>query len=140
MISMNKKLITVSFLLRGERLAPAFVSQTLGVQASKYHTKGETRGGARPASKRYVTKAGLWRAQVESASRTVDDLVGEILQMFEGRKGPLDKIAGVDEAFLDILVLREVSDKTDSTTEFLMRKNQVLRSGQLGLASWITIS
>ena len=70
----------------------------------------------------------------------VPEMVGEMLQMFDGLQEPLDKIAGVEEAYLDILVLKEGTDKSEDSTEFILRKDQVFRISQLGLAVCATVS
>jgi len=136
----NKPQITVSIFLKGDELEPAYISEILGIQANDSQKKGEVRGGIRPNSKTYLTKIGTWRIQVESESRTAEEMVDEILQRFAGRPEPLDKIAGVDEAYLDILILHDETKKLDGSTEFILRKDQILKSSDLGLALWVTVS
>jgi Domain of unknown function (DUF4279) len=145
---MNKKsFITVSILLRGNELNPDYVSEILGIRSNMSQRKGEKRGGVRPNSKTYITRIGTWRVWVDNKSRAEQDMISEVpqmvkelLQMFGGRQEPLDKIAGVDEAYLDILILQHKEDKLDNTTEFILSKDQILRLSQLGLAICVTAS
>jgi hypothetical protein len=136
----KKPLITVSILLKGYGLNPDYISETLGIQPTESQKKGEKRGGVRPNSKAYVTKTGTWWFSVDNKSRPagkpfyeVPQLVDEVLQMFAGRKKPLDAMAGVDEAYLDILIIQDMEDELDNTAEFILRKDQIVRIGQLGL-------
>jgi hypothetical protein len=139
--------ITVSIFLKGDQLDPDYISETLRIQPSRSQKKGEKRGGTRPNSRTYVTKTGTWWVRIDNRSRPAQDMisevpemVGEMLQMFDGFQEPLDKIAGVEEAYLDILVLKEGTDKSEDSTEFILRKDQIFRISQLGLAVCTTVS
>jgi hypothetical protein len=143
-MSVNKKLhmyISISAFFRGDQLDPDYISEALKIQPADSQKKGEKRKGVGPNSKA-VTKIGIWRFSIKSESRTVASLVDEMLQMFEGRQEPLDKIAGVDEAYLDILILnhKKEMDNLDNTAEFILSKDQILRLSQLGLAICVTVS
>jgi hypothetical protein len=147
-MQMNEQpFITVSIFLKGNQLDPDYISETLGIRPSRSQKKGEKRGGTRPNSKTYITKSGTWRVRIDNKSRTAQDMisevpqmVGELLQMFDGRQEPLDKIAGVEEAYLDILVLGDGTDKSEDSTEFILLKEQILRISQLGIAVCATVS
>ena len=145
---MNQKLlITISILLKGERLDPDYISETLGIQPNESQRKGEQRGGVRPNSKTYTTRIGNWWFSVDNKTKSTGDLgsdihhiVDEVFQVFEACKQPLDKLTGVDEAYLDILVLQDIQSKLDNIAEFTLNKNQVLRASRLGLAISVTTS
>ena len=139
--------ISVSIFLKGDQLDPDYISGSLRIRPNRSQKKGEKRGGARPHSKPYVTKTGIWWVRIDNGSRTaqemiseVPQMVGEILQMFDGIQEPLDKIAGVDEACLDILVLGDGKDNSKNTAEIILRKEQIFRISQLGLAVCATVS
>lgn len=132
--------ITVSILLRGDQLDPDYISTTLGIQPSDSQKKGEKRGGIQPNSKEYLTRIGIWRIWVESELRTMSELVHEILKKFDIYHQPLDRISGVHEAYLDILILQDKENKLESTAEFVLSRDQVSRINQLGLALWVTVS
>lgn len=143
----TKPLITISILLKGDKLNPDYISEVLGMQPCLSQRKGEKRGGIRPNSKTYIIKNGAWWFSVDNKSRAgqamlheVPQLVAELFQIFDGHQEPLDKIAGVDEAYLDILILTHKEDNLDNTAEFILSKNQILRASQLGLAISVTTS
>ncbi len=141
--------IAISILLRGDELNPDYVSEVLGIQPDKSQRKGEKRGGTRPNSKTYVTKIGTWWIGVNKKLRAeqhmiseVPQMIEELFKMLEGRQEALPSIRGVDEAYLDILILvnKQREDKLDLSAEFILRNNQILRMSQLGLGICSTIS
>lgn len=143
----GKPYVTISVFLRGDHLDPDLVYKTIGIKPDRSQKKGEKRGGTRPNSSSFVTKIGTWWLGVDNKSRAEQDmisevpqLVDELLQMFDGCKQPLDKIAGVEEGYLDILILDQIKDKLDNGAEFTLNKNQILRASQLGLAISVATS
>ena len=116
------------------------ISEILGIQPDDSQKKGERRGGLRPNSKAYVTRIGTWRIHLKTESRTVLELVDEMLQKFDDCQESLNNIKGVDEAYLDVFIIQDRKDKVDNTVEFIMSKEQILRASQLGLALSVTIT
>jgi hypothetical protein len=132
--------IAISILLKGDRLNPDYISETLGIKPNQSQKKGEEKKSPRIARKA-IAKIGLWRGgKTKSKSRTLSDIADEVLQMFKGCREPLDKIDGVDRAYLDVFIIHEKKDKSDTNVEFILSRDQILRVSQLGLAISVTVS
>jgi hypothetical protein len=139
-------LIDVTVYLKGDSLDPDCVTRILGVEPERSWRKGERRTGKRPGAKTYVAKTGLWTTGVEKHPLADEDiplelpvLIDELLQRFNKRKESLDQIAGVENAFLDILILGNVREDVGGA-EFILSKEQIQKISRLGLGIHTTTS
>ena len=139
-------LVDATIYLKGDLLDPDFVTKTLGIEPERSWRKGEKRTAKRPGAKTYVAKTGLWTTRAEKHPVVDEDIphevpaiINELLQRFNGRKEPLDQIPGVENAFLDILILGNVKEEMGGT-EFIVSKEQIQKISRLGLAIHTTTS
>jgi len=132
----KKLLISVAIYLRGHRLNPDHVTQTLNVQPSRSQKKG----GFKPGSTRFVAKIGMWTLKVKSNSRSIAELINELFQKIGNLPVRLDEIEGVEDACLDIFVPLSKNGKIDETLEFVLTKSQIVKLSQLGLSACFTVT
>ena len=139
-------LVDATIYLKGDLLDPDFVTKTLGIEPERSWRKGEKRTAKRPGAKTYVAKTGLWTTGVWKKRVADEDIfyempvvIDELLQRFNRRKEPLDQIPGVENAFLDILILGNVKEEMGGT-EFIVSKEQIQKISRLGLAIHTTTS
>jgi hypothetical protein len=139
-------LVDATIYLKSDLLDPNFVTKTLGIEPERSWRKGEKRTAKRPGAKTYVAKTRLWTTGMWKHPLVDDDIphevpviIDELLQRFDGRKEPLDQIAGVENAFLDILILGNVKEEMGGT-EFILSKGQIQKISRLGLAIYTTTS
>jgi hypothetical protein len=69
-------LISVAIYLKGSALDPALVSSVIGVEPSRSQRKG----GLRAGSTKFIAKIGMWALKVKSESRSMPELIDELLQ------------------------------------------------------------
>src|SRR3569833_4430395 len=133
-------LIAATIYLKGDMLDPDLVTKTLGIEPERSWRKGEKQTAKRPGAKTYVAKTGLWTTGVEKHPLVDEDffhevpvIIDELLQRFFMRKESLDQIAGVENTFLDILILGNIKEEMGGT-EFILSKEQIQKISRLGLA------
>jgi hypothetical protein len=68
----------------------------------------------------------------------VSDHIDEILKKIGSPPTPLDKIDGVDEAYLDVFI--GVEDESAKTVEFAIPRSQLKEVVRLGLCGHFTVS
>jgi hypothetical protein len=126
---MKKPEIDVAIYLRGITLRPEHVTQMLGVQPTRYQTKG----GYIFDSKKGIAKIGYWAIYAQTDSIDIFERINELLKKIGIQSTPLDKIEGVEEAYLDIFVAKtEVTD--GRPVEFKISKEQLSDLARLGLS------
>ena len=113
-MKLAKRLVVVSVYLKGDKLSPERVSEIIGVEPQD----SQTRGGLQSRSKRFIAKIGMWKSSVKSDQRTVGSVIDELLQRLGRSPVPLNKIEGVQQAELDILVASD--DGPNETVEFTL--------------------
>ena len=126
--------LTVSIYLRGDRLQPDHITEVLGIQPSGFQKKGELRPGSK-----VIAKIGVWSFIARTDSRVATDHIEDLLSQMKMRQGPLDRILGVDEAFLDIFIALDYENGTRERVEFMLSKKHVEELNQLGLRVQITV-
>jgi hypothetical protein len=87
--------------LRGEQLDPTALTALLEVTPSTTRTRGQTR--VLSSGQSVVTKIGVWHLKVRAGSPT--ECVSALASRFGGRLPDLSRLPGVEDAFLDMLVL-----------------------------------
>jgi hypothetical protein len=115
-------------------LQPEHVSQALSVQPSK----SQKTGGPCYESKNVTAKIGIWALIAQTDSAIVSDHIDEILKKIGSPPTPLDKIDGVDEAYLDVFI--GVEDESAKTVEFAIPRSQLKEVVRLGLCGHFTVS
>ena len=66
----------VAIYLRGDSLKPEHVSEVLGVQPSRFQTKG----GFRFETTKYIAKIGVWALMTQTRSVILTDHIDELLK------------------------------------------------------------
>ncbi len=142
-----KTLISVAIYLRGHELNPAHVSQVIGLQPTRF----QRRGGLRAGSEKFVAKIGMWTLQAKSESRSVSNLVEDLLAKIGDPPVPLDQIEGVEDACLDIFIAtdKDGNGKLEfpppcgigtSAIEWKLTDDHIRKLSQLGLSACFTVS
>ena len=138
MIDETTPLYAVSVYLRGENLNPEYVTSVLGLLPSKSQFNNEERTTS--TKKKYKTKIGVWAIKKKSQDSFSKSL-GDLISVFDGKLNSLDKIVGVEEAYLDIFVTKEYCDSYGGGDfEFEIEEKLISRISDLGLKVKITTS
>jgi hypothetical protein len=125
---------SVAIYLRGEKLDPAYISDVIGVQPSRFQKKGEFK----PGSNKFVAKIGMWSIKAKSKSRPVSTLIDTLFKKIGSPKIKLDQIKGVEDAHIDLFFPSD-SQMTEQAIEFMLDKKQIERASKLGLSVCVTI-
>lgn len=134
----DKPFISISVLLRGDQLNPEDISSILGLRSVQSQKKGEKKKNCQPNANPAIAKIGLWRgARIKSKSRSVPDIVSDVLCMFGEHQQALNRMPGVDEALLDIFLILH---RMNEPEEFILSEDQICRIGELGLSVRVTAS
>jgi|SRR5579862_36287 len=126
----------VAIYLRGTSLNPDQISDLLGLSPSRWQKRGELK----PGSERFVAKIGLWGLIAQTESDKIDDHIDELLAKLGVAKIDLDKLNGVEQAYLDIFFASDDGQDGRKTVEFMLSRRQVVAVNSLGLSIQVTFS
>jgi hypothetical protein len=124
--------LIVAVYLRGGQLQPMHVSEVLGIKPSRFQVKG----GLKFGSKDVIAKIGVWALIAQTNSPILADHLDELFGKI-GDPIPLDKIEGVEEAYLDIFM---APDAENQTVESKISKSDLQKINRLGLDIQLTIT
>ncbi|WMJ69206.1 hypothetical protein [Stenotrophomonas sp. 24(2023)] len=124
--------------LRGAELRPDTLSAILGAKPTRAHEKG-TRW-VTSAGSDVVERIGLWSLSLQGEQADIPRMISTI-GCLVGRAGiPVTELPGVDEAFLDILVIATADETGGGTCELSMAAETACALGQLGVPVQMTLT
>jgi len=131
--------LQLSIYLKGDALDPEKLTAMLGVDATKSHAKGKR--WITTAQREVIEKTGLWALVL----RGNDDegLSGLVLRMrasLGNRSVSLDALPGVQEAYLDVLVMVDADDDGGGACEFALNKTSIAYLNAIGLPVQFTVA
>ena len=130
----GSRLVNVAIVLRGVSVDPDKISTLLGVTSSKSRKTGEL---VSPSST-FKARGGIWKLASKVESKLISDHVEELLRQLSSAKVPLNKIEGVEDAFLYVYIGLDEDD--DEAVEFDILNSQIAEMSRLGLSLWVVMA
>lgn len=125
--------------LKGDSLDPNELTALLCVEATKFHAKG--RRWITSSQKEVVEKTGLWTLTMQGGE---DDALSTLVSRMKvalGRGGaPLNRLPGVQTAYLDVLALVDADEDGGGTCEFSLDMQSIEDLNSIGLPVQFTIA
>ena len=122
----------LSVYLKGDALDPAELTALLCVEATKSHKKRERWMTA--TQKEVVEKTGLWVLVLKgSAGEELTALVSRMTVALARRRSSLDRLPGVQDAYLDVLILTDVDEDGGGGCDFILGLHAVEEMKEIGL-------
>lgn len=127
----------ISLYLKGSSLQHADITALLGVAPTSAHLMGDKK---RLASGREVTRrTGLWALTVrDDQGSDFSALVHSLVDKFHTFGQSFTQLPGVEEAFVDVLVMRSANKDGGGTNEFWINGEALKSLCNLGLPLQIT--
>lgn len=132
----GEPLIIVAVYIRGDRLRPDEISRWLRIQPTRSQEKGVLVPGVKPV----VAKIGLWGLIAETKSPSIADHVDELLGKLRSTETPINKLTGVEEAYLDVFIAPDNETKPTAAMEAVIREDHIQALSRLGLSIHFTVS
>jgi hypothetical protein len=129
--------ITTSLYVYGDDLDPDIVSASLGVSPTTSRRNGEKRTTS--TNQEVVQKTGLWELTAASNSDVLSDQIKDLLSKISACRGSPAKIAGVQEAYVDILICPSLDQNGRANCHFDLAKEVVAALGKLELPIQFTV-
>ncbi|MCF5930274.1 DUF4279 domain-containing protein, partial [Xanthomonas perforans] len=121
----NEFSIEVALYLKGDELEPSVVTEVLGVEPTKSHSKGKI--WLTSSGKKVVEKIGLWKFSLRGAAEEYSEIIASVCEVAVRGIVPCSTIPGVTEAFLDIFLVKN-SDEFGGGTFELFSDASIIRS------------
>lgn len=128
-------LLSVTIYLRGQQLIPEHVSAVLGINPSDSQKKGELH--ITSTNHHVIRKIGLWSLAAQNESNDVTEQIEELMKKIGQSSVPLNKIEGVDEAYIDIFI---AINSNNETVEFELGEILLKEIARLGLLVRTTLT
>jgi hypothetical protein len=129
----------LSIYLKGEALDPSELTELLGAEATKSHEKGKK--WFTTSQNEVVEKTGLWALVLQGDSgEDLSGLASRMKARLSHRSTSLDALPGVQEAYLDVLVMADADDDGGGTCEFALEKMAIADLNAIGLPIQFTIA
>ena len=129
----------LSVYLKGDALDPSELTALLCVEATKSHAKGKRWFTSN--QKEVVEKTGLWTLVLQgSDGEELSALVSRMKIALGNRAVLLDRLPGVQEAYLDVLALIDADEHGGGTCEFDLDMQSIADLHSIGLRVQFTIA
>ena len=125
----SNELIILAIYLKGDNLAPEYVSSVIGLTPDRC----QQRGGPHFSGGHGIAKVGMWAIFSKSNSKDIVDHVENLLKPFASNSINLCNIEGVKEAYLDIFVGSDLEENEHKSFEIALGNNALSRLNKLGL-------
>jgi hypothetical protein len=130
--------IEVSLCVRGDDLDPDKITAALAVDPSSSRRKGKK--VVDPVTHRRVTaRTGEWRLRADSESGLVSDHVTALLSRISFDASVIEGLAGVEEAFIDIVVTVPANERGGGDCEFDFSADLLAALARTGLPIQVTV-
>lgn len=127
----------VSLYLKGDSLSPIDLTEILGVVPTRAHSMGDKR--LLVSGKEVKRRTGLWVLTMrDDHAEDFSALMRSLMDKFSACDQSLATLPGVEEAFVDVLVMRPANDGGGGTNEFWMDGDILNSLGKLGLPLQVT--
>lgn len=127
--------VTVAIYLRGDSLDPSSITRSIGVDPTSAHTKGEITVSSKGQQTQHRTGVWIWSSDPIETENELEPAVAVLSSRFSTDVASLQ---GVDEAWIDFLVLeQDSSDRSELT--FGLTSSNCVALGKLGLPVHITL-
>lgn len=130
--------IIVALYLRGDDLDPEVVTKKLGIRPSRFQRKGEKK--VTSTKHEYLVKIGMWGLIADSESYLLADHVTALASNIVAHGDILNKLPGVQEAYIDIFIAATADQDGEGTCELELNKENLTQLARMGLPVRLTIS
>ena len=128
----------ITLYLRGAELLPEVLSEILDAKPTRAHKKGHR--WVTSAGSEIVERMGLWTLSLQGEQADISRMIENIGHLF-GRSGvSVTELPGVDEAFLDILLINTADESGGGTCELSMGTEATSELAKLGLPVQMTFA
>ncbi|HFF3760008.1 TPA: hypothetical protein ACKQBZ_003526 [Stenotrophomonas maltophilia] len=128
----------ITLYLRGAELRPEVLSGILNAKPTRAHEKGNR--WVTSAGSEVVERMGLWVLSLQGEQADIPRMISSIGRLVGSAGIPMAELPGVDEAFLDILVISAANETGGGTCELSMEAETAHGLGQLGLPVQMTFT
>jgi len=122
--------IIAAIYLKGDQLQPDYISKTLGIQPTRSQLNGEVSNG----KSRVVYKVGLWALIAQTNSPLVSVHLNELIKKIGKLKTPLNRMPGIEEAWIDIFIPVDEEEINNFKIEFELDNEFLKKILAMGLA------
>ena len=105
----------ISLYLRGTDLNPLHVSNILGIEATRSHSKGHK--SITSKGREIIAKTGLWGLSAEGDTNDIAALFSDLLSKIEPGISQLANAQKVEEAYVDVFATLDAEDDGGGTFE-----------------------
>jgi hypothetical protein len=128
----------ITLYLRGAGLQPEILSRILDATPTRAHEKGDR--WVTSAGSEIVERTGLWTLSLQGEQTDIPQMISNLGCLVGGAGIPVAELPGVDEAFLDILLMSAADETGGGTCEISMGAEAAYGLGQLGLPVQMTFA
>ncbi|MEN4904664.1 DUF4279 domain-containing protein [Luteimonas sp. TWI1437] len=129
---MSNESFQISVYLKGDHIDPEQISRLLMVESDRAHKKGKrwtTKSGAE-----VVEKTGIWVLSFKGeAIEGIGSAIASIAQRLLRADVDLDRLPGVEIAYVDLLVLVEANEEGGGDCAFQLDVTSISALAELGL-------
>jgi hypothetical protein len=129
--------IIVAIYLRGDKLDPEFISETIDIIPSRSQYNGQK--NITSTNREFSSKIGMWALIADTASFDVDDHINRLLLQIGKCGNTLRNINGVDDAYVDIFIAAKADKHGDLTCNFELREATIMALAKLELPVHFTV-
>lgn len=134
---LSPPLIDVALYLRGDAIDPVLITNSLGVDPSKAHTKGAKRRIASGAE--LISKTGLWELTSEEQSTSVSKHLSWIQERIRYSDKSLLSLPGVTDAELNVFIALGIQKDGAETYETALSVAQLSWLSTIGASLSISV-
>lgn len=128
----------VTIYLYGDDLDPAYVSEQLGVVATRSHSKGKR---VTSTNREFFSRTGMWSLEASATSNILADHVDELMDKIKLRGEAIQKIKDVEQTKLDVYIDKyRKEDALMKTYELELSERDILSLSTLGLPVCFTLA
>lgn len=127
--------VTAAIYMRGDSLEPGVITRALGVIPTKSHMKGEVTVSRQGRQTHQQTSVWIWTSDPFEGESALEAAAKILSEKFSG---DLSLLPGVDEAWIDVLVLKSRGGDV-SEMVFSLSSSSCLALGALGLPVYFTV-
>lgn len=129
----------ISLYMKGDDLRPDEIGEILGVIPNRSHKKGMR--WMTSSGNEVIEKTGVWvLGQEDDSGADFSALVKSLIGKLNGAKYPFMSLPGVEEVFLDVLVIDAADSDGGGTCEFSLDADCIELLSTLGIPMQFTVA